>query len=98
MAYEMRISDWSSVVCSSDLCQILRQLTAVIDVTAFPAPELVASASPRLSIGAEAAGLHHLDDQPVILRMLKDQPAAALRERCQEIGRASCRASMFQYV
>src|SRR3546814_1735382 len=37
----MRISDWSSDVCSSDL------------------------------------------DQPVILRMLKDQPAAALRERCQ---------------
>src|SRR3546814_9222430 len=30
-AYEMRISDWSSYVCSSDLCGDLRVLRAVAD-------------------------------------------------------------------
>src|SRR3546814_4631802 len=34
-AYELRISDWSSDVCSSDLLRILRQLVAVAAMSAL---------------------------------------------------------------
>src|SRR3546814_4348293 len=65
-AYEMRISDWSSAVCSSDLPHHLVQLPdedlAVADL-------------------ARAGGLH---DRVVIVG--------------QEIGRASCRERVCQYV
>src|SRR3546814_2648044 len=38
-AYEMRISDWSSDVCSSDLADALNALqTIVLDASALPEP------------------------------------------------------------
>src|SRR3546814_9583681 len=72
-AYEMRISDWSSDVCSSDLVQRAEELVALL------APLLVD---------------RHLlrQDQAVGLAVdLEDLQA-------EEIGRASCRERVCQYV
>src|SRR3546814_10264748 len=82
-AYEMRISDWSSDVCSSDLW--LRRMAlgnprdlSVIRVTGD-------SMFPTLSDGDE---------------ILVDASDAAgrLRDGIYEIGRASCRERVCQYV
>src|SRR3546814_10551953 len=68
-AYEMRISDWSSDVCSSDL-----------QPPDGPLPVRWRSAFGRRADGA-AAG-----------------PAGSPHQRGTEIGRASCRERVCQYV
>src|SRR3546814_7042189 len=67
-AYEMRISDWSSDVCSSDL------------IHRWPSSSL--SSAPRIS-----------SSRP--LKVPSNQRAGALRK---QIGRASCRERVCQYV
>src|SRR3546814_1574735 len=91
-AYEMRISDWSSDVCSSDL------VAAVL--------ALAANAGHDFLIGQElarAAGKHHL--RCVLLACEIDELAgdvAAARlargDGQRQIGRASCRERVCQYV
>src|SRR3546814_12520787 len=87
-AYEMRISDWSSDVCSSDLRRLRRRLAAL-------RPGRLAGGDDRLS--------HH----PRLLRRLHDPAVAGLHARHlpegaagagDEIGRASCRERVCQYV
>src|SRR3546814_2600788 len=96
-AYEMRISDWSSDVCSSDLdlpfdleLDRLLDITERVDVLGFGArAELLGAplAHRDIGIAAERAFLHvavadaEIDDQLM-----------------QKIGRASCRESVCQYV
>src|SRR3546814_1734591 len=80
-AYEMRISDWSSDVCSSDLADALAQRRAhggdmILDMT---------------------EDLHGF-----LAGLTPDQKAAFLEraehERHFQIGRASCRERVCQYV
>src|SRR3546814_959016 len=74
-AYEMRISDWSSDVCSSDLCP--QRLPA----TGWPADAAAARSAP--------------------VRRDNTVPSAAHRPACgrqTQIGRASCRERVCQYV
>src|SRR3546814_4781451 len=82
-AYEMRISDWSSDVCSSDL---------------VVGPRYASSAPPP---GATKEGYHrqhsaveylteHFHEAPVWI--------VACIEHGKEIGRASCRERVCQYV
>src|SRR3546814_4459352 len=76
-AYEMRISDWSSDVCSSDL----RLRTAVAGLI-------------------ERRGIELLDRNP-ILRQQRDLLLPFRRHvdaEGDEIGRASCRERVCQYV
>src|SRR3546814_5507285 len=76
-AYEMRISDWSSDVCSSDLGPRRRTL---------PDP-----AAPRDRKICRGQGPRH--------RSLDRRDAPAPAARCiGEIGRASCRERVCQYV
>src|SRR3546814_4327882 len=86
-AYEMRISDWSSDVCSSDLEAHLLQLR-VHWHKAFPGLRLhtlaVSLICPRFSILAD-------DDAPDAI------PFPDIR-RQEQIGRASCRERVCQYV
>src|SRR3546814_5047079 len=63
-AYEMRISDWSSDVCSSDLQRVAAEFGQIIDI-----PQL----------------LHAANQNPIGVRR-------------DEIGRASCRERVCQYV
>src|SRR3546814_5596544 len=78
-AYEMRISDWSSDVCSSDLKFIVRDATTENNVWW----------DQNKSMTSEAFDLLHAD-------MLKHAEGKELF--IQEIGRASCRERVCQYV
>src|SRR3546814_8628977 len=83
-AYEMRISDWSSDVCSSDL--VFENLELVLECQ----PALISSKIwniDRLSPNGEI----RIRDRTVPL-------AGALLSEHNEIGRASCRARVCQYV
>src|SRR3546814_8772916 len=84
-AYEMRISDWSSDVCSSDLDMRVAkgrqdQAAAHIDDAGGRSPQ-------RADLGLAAD---------------RDDPAVLNRDRfgpgLPEIGRASCRERVCQYV
>src|SRR3546814_1258146 len=78
-AYEMRISDWSSDVCSSDL------RAAGQPGAATPGPGGAARPGYRLAGAAPAAAPARLAGR-------------ALRSLQPEIGRASCRERVCQYV
>src|SRR3546814_9641519 len=87
-AYEMRISDWSSDVCSSDLpkpfvhfCLSLLDQTPILISLALSAPELLAHG--------------RRDVAPILLH---HDPALLLGRRFCQIGRASCRERVCQYV
>src|SRR3546814_3680801 len=84
-AYEMRISDWSSDVCSSDLLAAEREgEAAVLGVAAEHRP-LGGAAD-----GEEALAIRQLDE------LRHDDAGGA--EGGVEIGRASCRERVCQYV
>src|SRR3546814_8589536 len=75
-AYEMRISDWSSDVCSSDL----KSGTTILSSAYRP-----------------LCGRNNLADAEVKEKSVKLQVANARAEE-SEIGRASCRERVCQYV
>src|SRR3546814_8927902 len=68
-AYEMRISDWSSDVCSSDLIRTHKRLLDIVD----PTPQTVDA-------------------------LMKLDLAAGVDVEIKQIGRASCRERVCQYV
>src|SRR3546814_7241874 len=82
-AYEMRISDWSSDVCSSDLQAVPQPDFASLD--SAPAKREGCSIHAALS-----------PTRPVI--PAKRAPSNSDCHPGQEIGRASCRESVCQYV
>src|SRR3546814_4995054 len=88
-AYEMRISDWSSDVCSSDL-RVPNRF------------ELVLLAAERArQLGRGEPQMIEVAGEPRTLVSLREIAAGkvdvnALRER--QIGRASCRERVCQYV
>src|SRR3546814_1063740 len=79
-AYEMRISDWSSDVCSSDL----------VDVDALCDGDDVVVAGVLQHI--EEAGVHSGDSACSL------PPYSLSDDIIAEIGRASCRERVCQYV
>src|SRR3546814_7644880 len=86
-AYEMRISDWSSDVCSSDLA-FLRGLEVDMDGLRVVAHREIDD----LRVGQRgAARLEHLADLPVL------EPAR-VHPGGPQIGRASCRERVCEYV
>src|SRR3546814_20752218 len=91
----MRISDWSSDVCSSDLrlqVGIAQRISrrrmgeAVVDL----APACVVEAQSRFGHAREFA------DQP--LALIGSRRLERHVEHCEPIGRASCRERVCQYV
>src|SRR3546814_4980327 len=78
-AYEMRISDWSSDVCSSDL----RDVVARDDV---PSQDVISRDNVSVKVNA------------VIYFRVVDPEKAIIRVENFEIGRASCRERVCQYV
>src|SRR3546814_7142685 len=81
-AYEMRISDWSSDVCSSDLLGIV-----AVDVQA----QRIEPGEQRDHANGRAPEMQ--------IETLRPQPdPARLEQPGSEIGRASCRERVCQYV
>src|SRR3546814_5209686 len=74
-AYEMRISDWSSDVCSSDL-----------------------AAAQHFVQGHAAALFGQLRGDQTLLRSIESTLRIQQRQETVEIGRASCRERVCQYV
>src|SRR3546814_3058530 len=83
-AYEMRISDWSSDVCSSDLGQRVH----------------IAGGGDEIGIGQPQAMLHRAGDH--LLQAIEAHIVGPPRHHPEieraEIGRASCRERVCQYV
>src|SRR3546814_1808941 len=78
-AYEMRISDWSSDVCSSDL------LTSPL-------------APPMIPVVAIHHSRTHLTPLPRLLTCSNFYFQVEIAAKDNEIGRASCRERVCQYV
>src|SRR3546814_9548631 len=93
-AYEMRISDWSSDVCSSDL----RIVKADVEGVQSGSPVAAAPTSPSkpTSSVAPADGGAPYEEQK--LNNVRKVIARRLTEAKQKIGRASCRERVCQYV
>src|SRR3546814_8051390 len=90
-AYEMRISDWSSDVCSSDL--LVMEDPADLGVG-------LAGRSPRIGTLEQDAEL--VTGQDLVPEQCREIPPGArpitLDEFVGKIGRASCRERVCQYV
>src|SRR3546814_3602153 len=84
-AYEMRISDWSSDVCSSDLDDRDRPCLSLL---------VFAAGTRRGARGGEARGTA----DPVRRPLARPRSVRGAARRGPEIGRASCRERVCQYV
>src|SRR3546814_18345022 len=109
----MRISDWSSDVCSSDLLQpVAARLVAGIVLLATPIqPARAAADPPRVPVAMPMTSIEHVVDQggfdassaqgPIPAAAESPVPAA-LRTvpvpRPDKLGRASCRERVCRYV
>src|SRR3546814_21098207 len=100
-AYEMRISDWSSDVCSSDL--LYAGAVAQPDIEqAIPVVELrIVEKIPGLRHGSRRNAVVHQPTHQFLAVELphyvrKGLPRDVMRR--QHIGRASCRERVCQYV
>src|SRR3546814_12923326 len=112
----MRISDWSSDVCSSDLLDVTPQVNGAGEVKLFLRQEVSSVAGPVSSRNSDLiinkrsfetvltvddgeilaiGGLLNDDERKTIERipLLSDIPLI-----CEQIGRASCRERVCQYV
>src|SRR3546814_3406009 len=87
-AYEMRISDWSSDVCSSDLC-------AHAGVAA-----IVQQVPVETAVVVPLAGLGELlpHEQQLLAGMTPHEGEVGAQVGEAQIGRASCRERVCQYV
>src|SRR3546814_15492868 len=106
----MRISDWSSDVCSSDLLNIIRRADAA--AIAHPKCYLFQAAQAalidrhrrqttrRLDCHCQLEEPHHpVDDMsPLRILLARDEIRAVEDTLNQQIGRAQCRERVCQYV
>src|SRR3546814_1377780 len=98
-AYEMRISDWSSDVCSSDLLvdvgvgQTARSLDTDL---LFLAGTLVLRRNVHDAVGVDVEG--HFDLRHPATRRRNADEVELPENLVVQIGRASCRESVCQYV
>src|SRR3546814_7755038 len=90
-AYEMRISDWSSDVCSSDLLLGRNKDIASCEVTPQHLTLAAEDAYPRL-------GTHAQMNPPIRSAAHRDGLWRWLDQGVPENGRAACRAGVCQYV
>src|SRR3546814_7011751 len=92
-AYEMRISDWSSDVCSSDLKDKVRMMyyDVIYHLTEHVAKEMAGELGPEK--------IEHVLGRAEVKQVFpagkRDKAAGLL---VLEIGRASCRERVCQYV
>src|SRR3546814_8655787 len=91
-AYEMRISDWSSDVCSSDL-----PVTGGGAMTRLQTERLMLTSM----LPEHEAELYTLHNDPLVQASIFEnipQSHADVKAKLEQIGRASCRERVCQYV
>src|SRR3546814_7101766 len=97
-AYELRISDWSSDVCSSDLNRdpVAAQIGDEGGTALDPRRQPRVIVTHHQPVGGEIVRFGRDDDEarPILLVLALDEGVA----RDQQIGRASCRERVCQYV
>src|SRR3546814_5260669 len=95
-AYEMRISDWSSDVCSSDLFTYARMVTSLDNKTDYKVDEKAKS------VTLTDLGVKRIEQKIGVTNLYEESfdtihhVESALK--ASKIGRASCRESVSQYV
>src|SRR3546814_4812409 len=99
MAYEVRISDWSSDLCSSDLREVGAQGFLGDAVTLLTQLFTVETAVPALQVGAASFGRERLQ----LFQVQGGKWFAAFGQVAQEaehlkLGSASCRERVRPYV
>src|SRR3546814_9822128 len=97
----MRISDWSSDVCSSDLAQEAPDAEVVADQAAAED----AAVSDAALANAKAKMQKEMDEAIALIEQMFDtsdlppiEPARLALAQRTKIGRASCRGRVCQYV
>src|SRR3546814_6083197 len=88
-AYEMRISDWSSDVCSSDLQIVSGPVLAI--------PYLRDETHTEMVDGQSVTRTRQIRGE-IYLSPTKQAVRTRLRPEERQIGRASCRERVCQYV
>src|SRR3546814_6856333 len=96
-AYEMRISDWSSDVCSSDLDLTIVLLATVPLQDLKQIRELTDAAGVAL-VDCGVTGGQTVRQNGLVCLVGADEVAFARARPVLEIGRASCRERRGQYV
>src|SRR3546814_4543637 len=96
-AYEMRISDWSSDVCSSDLSRLLPDAHDSGRRLPAEARRLRRILRPAFARYLPPRARARRTDLPAVLPMGRRLVRRRLRH-LDEIGRASCRERVCQYV
>src|SRR3546814_1362958 len=91
-AYEMRISDWSSDVCSSDLSVVHHQQVLVLERMAITLRDFSHARGPDMRNEAFRADLRRQ------IAQIPVTPGRVDRYKSDEIGRASCKERVCQYV
>src|SRR3546814_12833865 len=100
-AYEMRISDWSSDVCSSDLGRGCRGCCATAPGSASRRRRRLVETGHVVDVLAVAGDTERTRQRVVHQAVDGDEAQAAGTgpgAHLLEIGRASCRARVWQYV
>src|SRR3546814_5974675 len=99
-AYEMRISDWSSDVCSSDLNSRAQecccQAHARVETHQETMPDLSHPTSRVLDVITFLAG--HPTEEFSLADIAQQTAMSKASAHRVQIGRASCRARVCQYV
>src|SRR3546814_17471260 len=95
-AYEMRISDWSSDVCSSDLWSRLTRRTTSRQVTCSALRRPVNAVKSISATSASETQRPSDSSQIAWGYLIGDQASSSML--AIEIGRASCRERVCQYV
>src|SRR3546814_9829789 len=93
-AYEMRISDWSST-CALPILFPAALLGRLIVVPYYSLPDSMLAQIVVLQLERIRA---RLMDNHQVQMTVQPEVIDLIVERCTEIGRASCRESMCQYV
>src|SRR3546814_18530056 len=102
-AYEMRISDWSSDVCSSDLAMNVTSAPAPagVDEAAVAGLEMVPSRlvrPPRAKASPVPLECRYLQTVDLPSAVHGTRNAVVFGQVTGKIGRASCRERVWQYV
>src|SRR3546814_7962993 len=103
----MRISDWSSDVCSSDLLAVSAAIMDLIEIFIFAhclAAQIIRQRGPG-AFGYDPGfiSLPEVDEKPGLLiaegaKGVPEELSHNFQSLSNEIGRASCRDSAYKYV